>query len=302
MSYSVPSPSRPAGHRLLWPVLATILVISWSSGYVGVRFASVEADVVLVLFWRSLLSGMVLLPFALAYGERMRWRGIRDQALFGVMSVFLYLGGFALAIEQGVPTGLVALTSDLLPLAIAALSQPILDERLDARQWWGTAIAAGGVLIVSSESLSLGTAPVWAYGLSVGSMMVFAVASVLHKRQPALHMPVHQSLCIQTLAGAVLFGACALVLGDLRPPATGAFALGMVWLVLLSTFVAYSVYYTSLRMFPAAQVSAAIYLSPPVTMLWAWALFAEPLTWATALGLAVTLVGVRLTTPVRNRG
>jgi drug/metabolite transporter (DMT)-like permease len=50
-----------------------------------------------------------------------------------------------------------------------------------------------------------------------------------------------------------------------------------------------------LRMFPVAKVSAAIYLSPPVTMIWAWVLFSEPLTVAMFFGLGVTLVGVWLT-------
>jgi len=69
----------------------------------------------------------------------------------------------------------------------------------------------------------------------------------------------------------------------------------MAWLVLIATFATYSVYYTSLRLFPVAKVSAAIYLSPPVTMIWAWALFSEPLTLPMFLGLAVTFVGVFLT-------
>ncbi len=62
--------------------------------------------------------------FRLAIGPRISLDALKGQALFGIMSVFLYLGGFALAIEQNVPTGLVALIADLLPLAIAALSQP----------------------------------------------------------------------------------------------------------------------------------------------------------------------------------
>ncbi|GCA50946.1 putative amino-acid metabolite efflux pump [Sinorhizobium sp. KGO-5] len=289
--------SLPAAkqHRLLWPLMATLLVVGWSSGFVGIRYASEEASVMLVLFWRTLLSGVILLPFALIIGPRLRMRGVVEQMLFGVMSVFLYLGGFALAIEQRVPTGLVALISDLLPLAIAALSQPVLGERLSARQWFGTAIAVFGVLIVSFDSLSFGTAPLWAYGLTVGSMLVFALASVLHKRRRTRHMPVHQSLCIHTLTGSVLFGLCAMMQGNLAPPLTPAFGVGMVWLVLFATFAAYSVYYTSLRLFPVAQVSAAIYLSPPVTMLWAWALFSEPLTPAVLMGLTVTLVGVWMT-------
>ncbi len=275
--------------------MAALLIFGWSSGFVGIRYASQEASVMLVLFWRTLLSGLILLPFALAFGPRLRMRAIAEQMLFGVMSVFLYLGGFALAIEQRVPTGLVALISDLLPLAIAALSQPVLGERLSGRQWLGTAIAVAGVLIVSLDSLSFGAAPIWAYGLTVGSMLVFAFASVLHKRRRTRHMPVHQSLCIHTLTASVLFGACAMMQGDLSPPLTRGFAIGMVWLVLIATFAAYSIYYTSLRLFPVAQVSAAIYLSPPVTMLWAWALFSEPLTTAMFVGLGVTLVGVWLT-------
>jgi len=222
-------------------------------------------------------------------------RAILAQMWFGVMSVFLYLGGLALAIEQRVPTGLVALISDLVPLAIAVLSQPVLGERLSVRQWLGTAVAVAGVLIVSLDSLSFGGAPIWAYGLTIGSMLVFALASVLHKRRRTGHMPIHQSLCIHTLTGAALFGACALLTGSIAPPMTRTFAIGMAWLVLIATFAAYSVYYTALRLFPAAKVSAAIYLSPPVTMLWSWALFSEPLTVTMFAGLGVTLVGVWMT-------
>lgn len=292
-------PSLPFAHArrhpLLWPLLATLLIIGWSSGFVGIRYANQEASVMLLLFWRTLLSGLILLPFALTIGPRLSLRGVRDQALFGIMSVFLYLGGFALAIGQRVPTGLVALIADLLPLAIAALSQPILGERLTVRQWLGTAIAVAGVLIVSSGSLSFGAAPVWAYGLTVGSMLIFAVASILHRKRKTPHMPVHQSLCIQSLMGSLLFGLCAMTEGSLAPPMTPNFAIGMIWLVLIATFLAYAVYYTSLRLFPVAKVSAAIYLSPPVTMLWAWMLFSEPLTVDMLAGLAVTLIGVWMT-------
>jgi drug/metabolite transporter (DMT)-like permease len=283
-------------HPLLWPVMAMLLVIGWSSGFVGIRFANAEASVFLLLFWRTLLSGLVLLPFALFFGPRPGLRAIGFQMAFGVLSVFLYLGGFALAIEQSVPTGLVALISDLLPLAIAALSQPVLGERLSGWQWGGTAIAVAGVVIVSFHSLAFGSAPLWAYGLTVASMLIFALASVLHKGREELRMPWYQALCIQTLTGAALFGVSAMASGDgLAPPMTARFAISMAWLVLIATFMTYAVYYTSLRLFPVAKVSAAIYLSPPVTMVWAWALFGEPLTTVMFVGLGVTLIGVWLT-------
>lgn len=289
--------SRPSSrHPFLWPIMAALLIVGWSSGFVGIRFASEGANVFLILLWRTLLSGVILLPFALALGPRLNLRVVGFQMAFGVMSVFLYLGGFALAIEQRVPTGLVALISDLLPLAIAALSQPVLGERLLALQWAGTAVAVLGVVIVSFDSLTFGSAPLWAYGLTVASMGFFALASVLHKGRKELHLPVHQALCIQTLTGAILFGACALIAGGgITPPMTVDFAIAMAWLVLIATFMTYAVYYTSLRLFPVAKVSAAIYLSPPVTMIWAWALFGEPISVVMFIGLGVTLVGVWMT-------
>ncbi|MFC3205816.1 DMT family transporter [Aquamicrobium soli] len=288
---SIATPRSP----LLLPVMAALLVVSWSSGFVGIRYANEQASVSLLLFWRTLLSGIILLPFALAFGPKMRLRAVLSQVWFGVMAVFVYLGGFALAIEQRIPTGLVALISDLVPLAIAAMAQPLLGERLTARQWLGTAIAVSGVLMVSFDSLSLGTAPFWAYGVTVGSMLAFALASVLRRGRVSLHMPVHQSLCVHTLTGAVLFGVCAMAQGGIAPPMTREFAIGMAWLVLVATFACYSVYYTMLRLCPVAKVSAAIYLSPPVTMIWSWMLFSEPLSVAMFVGLAVTLGGVWLT-------
>lgn len=295
-----PSLGSAPQYRFLWPVLAALLVIAWSSGFVGIRYANEEASAVLLLFWRTLLSGVILLPFALAFGPKIRLRALVSQVWFGVMAVFIYLGGFALAIEQRVPTGLVALISDLVPLAIAAMAHPLVGERLTRQQWLGTAIAVFGVLIVSFDSLTFGTAPLWAYGLTIGSMMVFAFASVLRRGRESLNMPVHQSLCIHTLTGAVLFGICALAQGGIAPPLTREFAIGMAWLVLIATFGCYWVYYTMLRIFPVAKVSAAIYLSPPVTMIWAWILFSEPLTVSMFVGLGVTLVGVWLTS--RDQG
>lgn len=282
-------------NRLLWPFMATALVLSWSSGFVGIRYASGDADVMLVLFWRTLVAGLILLPFALLVGPRIHARDVIHQMTFGVAMMFLYLGGFALAIGQRVPTGLVALISDLVPLAIAALSQPVLGHRLTTRQWLGTALGAVGVLIASADSLSLGTAPLWAYVVTLGSMLVFALATVVQKRMGTISMPIHQSLCIQSLTAAVLFAACAAYSGSLMPPLNGSFEIGIAWLVLFSTFLCYAVYYLSLRFFSATQVSSVLYLSPPVTMIWAWLMFNEPLSGIMFIGLVVTLFGVWLT-------
>lgn len=283
-------------HPLLWPLLAAVLVVTWSSGFVGFRMATETAPTLLVLFWRNLLSGAILLPFALLIGPRISRRALVEQAIYGFLGMFLYLASFALAIGQRVPTGLVALISDLVPLAIAALSQPVLGHRLAPKQWLGMAVGVVGVVIVSAGSLSLGHAPLWAYLMPVAGMLVFAGVTVTQKRLGSVHLPSHQSLAIQCLTAAFCFGLVQGSVGTLTPPMEPHFITGMVWLVLSATFICYSTYYLALRLYPAAQVAAAVYLSPPVTMIWAWVMFGEALTLPMFAGLGVTFVGVWLVT------
>ncbi|MFM7442883.1 MAG: DMT family transporter, partial [Tabrizicola sp.] len=203
-------------------------------------------------------------------------------------------GGFALAIGEGVPTGLVALMSDLVPLGIAVLSAPLLRQPLSPQQWLGTAIALAGVLTVSADALSLGEAPVHAYALPILGMLAFALSTVVQERRAAIPLTIPQRLCLQCLWAALMFAPVAALTGGLFPVLTPGFAIGIAWLVILATYGGWLIYYQLLRLYPPAMVSATVYLSPPVTLLWAWVMFDEPLTLAMALGLGVTLAGVAL--------
>lgn len=288
-------PYRRSGRLRALAVLVLLeaaLVVCWSAGFIGVRFASDHAPIFLILLWRSLVSGLVLLPFALAMGPRMRSRDIAFQLLLGALAMAGYLSGFALAISLGVPTGLVALITDMLPLAVALLSWPILGQALTGRQWVGSFIGLAGVVIASGWSVDMGDVPLWAYGLPVLGTLSLALATLLQKRSPVNAMPVYQSLSIQCLSAAAIFAVLAWHEGGVLPVMDAGFAGGIVWLVFVATFGAWSLYYLALRKSSPARVTAILYLSPPVTMIWAWLMFAEPLSWMMALGLVVSLAGI----------
>ncbi|NGQ92458.1 DMT family transporter [Rhodobacter sp. HX-7-19] len=285
---------------LAFPLLSALLVLAWSTGFLGVRGLSDSTPILTILFWRSLMSGLILLPFALTLGPRLDARAVLEQAGFGTFSMFLYLGGFSLAIGQGVPTGLVALITDMLPMGVALLAGPILNQRLTPRQWLGMGTGVAGVALVSSEGLRLGDVPLWALLLPVAGTMAFALSAVLQRRLRPASVAVHQSLCLQCLTAAALFGLTSLPFGGIAPPATPEFALGIGWLVLLATFGGYGTYYLCLSRYPAARVTAVLYLSPPVTMAVAHLAFDEPLSPLMLIGTAVTLAGVTLAAaPVR---
>ncbi len=273
-------------------LLEAALVVCWSAGFIGVRFASDHAPIFLILLWRSLVSGLVLLPFALALGPKMRGRDVLFQMLLGALAMAGYLSGFALAIGLGVPTGLVALITDMLPLAVAFLSWPILGQALTGRQWIGSLIGLAGVVIASGGSLDWGNVPLWAYGLPVLGTLSLALATLLQKRSAVNAMPVYQSLCIQCLSAAAIFSVLAWHEGGMLPVMDRGFVGGILWLVFVATFGAWSLYYLALRKSSPARVTAILYLSPPVTMIWAFLMFGEPLSWAMALGLLVSLAGI----------
>jgi len=277
-----------------FPLLSVLLVLTWSTGFLGVRATSEEASILTILFWRSLLSGLILLPFAMRIGPRLDRRAVAEQAAFGALGMFIYLGGFSLAIGEGVPTGLVALITDMLPLAVALLSGPILGQRLSPRQWLGMAVGVAGVGLVSAEGVRLGEAPLWALILPVAGTTAFALSAVLQRRLRPASVAVHQSVCLQCLTAAALFGLAALPFGGVAPPATPTFAAGIAWLVLFATFGGYGTYYLCLSRWPAARVTSVLYLSPPVTMAVAHLAFGEPLSALMIAGTAVTLAGVAL--------
>lgn len=269
-----------------------LLVISWSGGFVGVRFAIDHAPLFLILLWRSLVSGLILLPFALTIGPPIPWRAALTQAVFGVFAMAFYLAGFALAIEHGVPTGLTALITDMLPLAVALLSWPVLGETLSGRQWLGTALGFIGVLAASSSSLHAGDVPLWAYGLPLLGTLSLAFVTLLLRRSPTTSLPVHQSLCIQCLAAAAVFALFAWHEGRVAPLLEAGFIGGVLWLAFIATFAAWGLYYFALKTTSPARVTAVLYLSPPVTMIWAFLLFGEPLSLMMVVGLVVSLAGI----------
>jgi hypothetical protein len=64
-------------------LLEAALVISWSAGFVGIRFASNYAPIFSILLSRSLASGLLKLPFALTLGPRFNAKQVLSQMAFG---------------------------------------------------------------------------------------------------------------------------------------------------------------------------------------------------------------------------
>ncbi|WP_243713731.1 EamA family transporter, partial [Pseudomonas aeruginosa] len=131
-----------------------------------------------------------------------------------------------------------------------------------------------------------------AYGLPLLGMLALALATLLQKRWDDAPGSLAVVLFVQIGAALPAFAGLALAEGSLRPPLSGGFLFGLAWLVLLPTFGGYGLYWLGLRHLSAQGGSAALYLSPALTLLWAHWMFAEPLTPMLLGGLLLSLAGL----------
>jgi drug/metabolite transporter (DMT)-like permease len=290
-------PDRPTLANVPLPVLETLMILAWSSGFVGMRFSIDHAPVFLVMFWRCVVVGAVLLPCVAGELRRTPIAVSLQQGGIGVLAIAAYLAGVSRGIELGVPAGIAALIADLLPMGTALLAAVVLRERLSRRVWLGLAIGLGGVLLVTHDALAIGRAPFWAYSMPLAGMLALAVATLWQQRSAASRsLSPLTSLWLQCVASGPVFAALQGGRGSLLPMASAGFAASVAWSAGLSTLGGYGLYWLCLRRATPTHVASVLYLSPAVTMLWAWAMFDEPLSWVMLAGTAVSGAGILLVT------
>jgi len=277
------------------PLLEAGLLLAWSSGFIGARFSIDYAPPLLVVFWRCVMVSLILLPFVYKPLLKTPFLVLLTNAGIGLLAMAGYMSGVTQGIALGVPAGLVALCADLLPLGMALLAAIFLGERLVRQVCLGLIVGLIGVIWVTLDVLELGTAPLWAYGLPVAGMLSLAVATLWQKRiSPSLSMDLLPNLWLQCFVSSFAFAIIEGSQGSLIPVPTTGFAISVLWTVGLSTFGGYGLYWICLKRSSPTRVASVLYLSPPITLLWAWVMFDEPLSWQMAFGMVISAIGIWL--------
>ena len=293
--------SRPTSTRRADAVAATLLVVMWSSGFIGAELGTRYAPSDTLLGWRYVAAAAIVSTWALVRGVRPDRRTWPRLALLGLLCQCFYLGGVVTGVGIGVPPGTAALVAALQPLLVAVVAGPLLGERTSTVQRTGLVLGVVGVALVVAGDLGEGSAGPLAYALVVGGMLALSAGTLLERRW-RLPVTLLESLTVQTLTAAAFFMTVATLDHHLQPPSDPRFWWSVVWVVGLSTFGGYGSYLLVLRRSGATRVSTLLFLTPPTTALWAFLMFGTrpallALPGAVVCALAVTLVVRRAQAP-----
>jgi drug/metabolite transporter (DMT)-like permease len=283
--------TRQTESRWIAGLLLGAMVVSWSSGFIGYRYAADQGGVMLASFWRFLFAALILLPWGWSAIRSLGCKQIVGQAWVGVFAIAGFLTPIAKAIEWGLAPGVAALIANLLPVAIVALSL-LSGQRTSIRQSSGLAVCFAGMLVSSLADIQAQGAGYWLYLLPLVGVLSLAGSSLLQRRGNAASVPALGALFIQICATLPLFALLAWHEGSLAPVLSRGFVAGVGWLIVFSTLGGYGFYWLCLRRFSMPTVSAALFLTPLVTALWAGVQFGERLTPWAITGSAITVLGV----------
>jgi drug/metabolite transporter (DMT)-like permease len=284
--------------RLLAYVSFAIVCIVWGTTYLAIRIAVRSIPPFLLTAMRFLVAGAILFAIAKLRGEAVP-RGMRlIRELIVIALLMIGVGNLAVVwAEQWVPSGIAALLVASAPFWAALLErQHEKGARIGRRRAIGVLGGFVGVALLVTPGATgsfdahfvLGALAIqvgsicWQYGTLRGKYNISGVAPFM-------------SSAVQMIVGGAACGLVGLLMGEARRLTwTRDGILGLAYLTILGSLVAYTAYVYALKKLPMTKMSMYAYINPLVAVLLGWLILHERLTWVSIVAMCVILGGVAL--------
>lgn len=272
-----------------------LLAAIWGGAFPFMRVAAPELGAVVTAELRVLIGGLALLVWLRLRGEGIdASRHWRFYLLIGVVGIALPFTLYAYAATLA-PASLLSILNATAPMFSLAWSSAFGDERITLRRAAGLALGLAGVAIIASPG-GLESSPqlLLASAAALAACCAYGVVGVLMKRLASGASPRAMATGNQ-LAAALALMPLALVLLPAAPPT--ALVIGnLLALGLLSSGVAFLLYFRLMADVGATKALAVTYLIPLFGVLWGWLFLGESLPPSALAGGTLILAGTVLVT------
>jgi drug/metabolite transporter (DMT)-like permease len=286
--------------RLTAYIEVTFAVFVWGISFIATKLALRDLAPVTVV-WLRFAIGVIILGLATVLRHQLSLPKGKEWlyfALLGFLGITFHqwLQSTGLVTAQASTTAWIVATT---PVFMAILGLVFLHEKFDWVQIFGILLAIIGVMLVVSKGNIKGLLG-GNFGepgdfLIMMSAINWAVFSILSRRGLEKHQATWMMFFV--MAFGWLFTSLLFVLsGDFEDIGnlTWTSLIGIGFLGIFCSGLAYIAWYDGLKAIPASQLGAFLYLEPLVAVIVAWFILGEYLLPISLLGGVIILLGVRL--------
>ena len=257
------------------------IYVVWGSTYLAIRLAVETIPPLATAGVRHLTAGLILYVWARGWHARVTWTEWRASIVVAVLFFLIGHGTLHWA-EQIVPSGIAALLVATEPLWIAILMPGEQASRWSPRVIGGLAAGLIGVgLLVPQEAFATGSSQ-----LVGGSAILLGAMSWAFGVRYSATAPLPKDPFVRAattlLCGAALLLAASAVTSEMTQLDLGAIStrslLGLSYLTIFGSVVAFSAYTWLLERCPATLVATHTYVNPVIAVLLGWLFAGERLT------------------------
>jgi len=294
-------------NRLFIVIEALFAVVIWGCTFIATKIALQEVSPATIV-WLRFMMGVMVLGLAVVIRKQFAWPSKSDWGYFALLG-FLGVTFHQWLQANGLKTATATTTAWIVattPVFIAILGWLFLREKLGWVRIAGIALATLGVLLVVSK----GNLKVLSQSgnITIGDLLIlisavnWAVFSILSRHglqsHPAARMMFYVMLLgwLFTCVWIFGFGPGLSELSNL----TWRGAAAILMLGIFGSGLAYIAWYDALKVLPATQLGAFLYIEPLVTLVVAAVILGEPITAASLLGGGIILLGVYLVNRPNN--
>jgi len=272
------------------------IYVIWGSTYLAIRYAVETIPPLITAASRHLVAGSLLFVWAWMRGFRPTARQWMAAVKIGAL-YFLIGHGLLHWAEQQVPSGLAALLIATEPMIIALLAVIAGQERLTPM------LMAGMIMELVGVGVLMGGSAFEQPGELIGILAVLASSvawsvGVHFSRRVGLPSNPLAASAMTLLCGSALLWAASAVTGEVAQLNVAAVSLksglGLAYLALFGTIIAFTAYTWLLSHISATVVSTHTYVNPIIAVLLGWALAGEPLNLRVVLATVVILGSIVL--------
>ena len=280
--------------RSITPAVLTALIslyLIWGSTYFAMRLVVEGMPPLLSAGIRYTIAGSLMFVFlkirGAAWPSAVQWR---DAGIIGALLLLGGNGAVALALDQGVSSGMSALVVAIAPL-FALIFASLWGQAVQGRDWVGIALGFCGVLLLNTGS-ELAATPMGAV-LLIPAALVWAFGSMWGKRlqQP----PAFMASAVQMLVGGVVLVLAGGLHGETMTTMPSAQSLwALAYLIFFGSILGFSSYVYLLATVRPALATSYAYVNPVVAVAIGVWLGGEQVETLELVGMTIILAGVVL--------